>query len=149
MKKFKFKLETLLKVTSKKKKDAEIRFAEITQILAEQRKRLEELLIEMQQGRKNYETLTKGKKLTVGTLMTYNSFFAWKREQIAMQQEAILHSKAERQKRLKELLELVKKVKSIEQLKTRRLENYIKEMLDEEQKTLDEVGLNMYVRKEG
>ena len=147
MKKFRFQLETLLKVTKMKKDDAEVKFAVASRRLVEQRDLLKQLLDEMQQGQRDYEKLAGEKKrITVGTLMTYNSFFNWKREQIALQQEAILQSKAERQKRLRELLELMNKLKSIEQLKEKRLKQFKEAMLFEEQKMLDEIGLQLYMR---
>src|SRR5574344_1142163 len=98
MKKFRFQLDTLLKVTRMKKDEAEVKFAEVSRLLEQQRQQLAVLLEEMQQGQRDYENLTQAKHLTVGTLMTYNSFFGWKREQIEMQQEAILQSRSNRQK---------------------------------------------------
>ena len=78
--------------------------------------------------------------------MTYNSFFGWKREQIEMQQAAILQSRANRQKCLQELLKLMNKLKSIEQLREKRLQQYKDAVLLEEQKMLDEIGLQLYMR---
>ena len=77
MKKFKFQLETLLKVTRMKKEDAEVAFAEASRKVEEAREALDGLLKEMQQGQQEYEALsTEGTKVTVGRLMTFNSFFA-------------------------------------------------------------------------
>ena len=130
-----------------KKEDAEVQFAEASRKLEQQRAYLAQLLAEMQQGQKDYEALTgEGKHLMVGTLMTYNSFFNWKREQIEMQQQAILYSRGEKQKRLRELMELMNKLKSIEQLREKRLQQYKDQMIFEEQKMLDEIGLQLYMR---
>ena len=84
--------------------------------------------------------------MTVGKLMDFNSFFQWKREQIEMQQQLILQAKAERQKRLKELMEVMSYLKSIEQLREKRLQEYKDAALHEEQKMLDEIGLQLYMR---
>ena len=146
MKKFRFQLDTLLKVTRMKKDEAEVKFAEVSRLLEQQRQQLAVLLEEMQQGQRDYENLTQAKHLTVGTLMTYNSFFGWKREQIEMQQEAILQSRSNRQKCLQELLKLMNKLKSIEQLREKRLQQYKDAVLFEEQKMLDEIGLQRYMR---
>ena len=78
--------------------------------------------------------------------MTYNSFFAWKREQIEMQQQAILQSRQNKQKKLRELMQVMNKLKSIEQLKEKRLQQYKEEMLLDEQKQLDEIGIQLYMR---
>ncbi len=146
MKKFRFQLETLLKVTRMKKDEAEVGFAEASRLLEEQKRQLTVLLQEMQQGQRDYEGLTKVKHITVGTLMTYNSFFAWKREQIEMQQQAILQSRQNKQKKLRELMQVMNKLKSIEQLKEKRLQQYKEEMLLDEQKQLDEIGIQLYMR---
>ena len=150
MKKFRFKLETLLGVTRRKKEDAERLFAEATRKLEEERARLVDLLQEMQRVQAEYKEQTQeGKRISVGRLMTYTSYVNWKREQIEAQQQAIMQAQAERQKRLKELLELMSKLKSIEQLKEKRWQQYKEEVLFEESKQLDEIGLQLYMRKAG
>ena len=146
MKKFKFQLAALLKVTKMKKEQAEIAFAEAAQLLQEQQAVMVQLKQEMQQGLSDYDRLTGGAKITVGTLMTYNSFFAWKREQIELQDMAILQSKATKSKRLKELMEITNKLKAIEQLRQKRWEEFKQVQLFEEQKELDEIGLQIYTR---
>ena len=146
MKRFKFQLETLLKVTRIKKDKAEVKFAECTQRLEDQKRQLTTLMDEMQQGHRDYEGLTKKKNITVGTLMTFNSFFAWKREQIEMQQQMIMQSISDRQKALQELMDVMNKLKSIEQLKEKKLQQYNEEALQEESKMLDEIGLQLHSR---
>ena len=147
MKKFKFQLETLLRVTRSKKEDAEVAFANASRELEDKRAHMQLLLTEMQQGQREFESITQeGKRVTVGRLMDFNSFFQWKREQIEMQQKLILQAKAERQKRLKELMEVMSYLKSIEQLKEKRLQEYKDAALHEEQKMLDEIGLQLYMR---
>ncbi|MBR1729636.1 MAG: flagellar export protein FliJ [Selenomonadaceae bacterium] len=147
MKKFKFQLETLLKVTKRKKEDAELKFAEVSRRLEEEQKKLEILLKEMKQGQTEYAELTgEGKRVTIGVIMTYNAFFNWKRQQIEEQQRTILKTNNEKQKRLKELMKLMTYLKSIEQLKEKRFREYNEEVLFEEQKMLDEIGLQLYVR---
>ena len=147
MKKFKFQLETLLKVTKMKKEDAEAKFAEATRYLTEARDYMSVLLDEMQQGQHDYENLSKeGKSVTVGTLMTFNSFFAWKRSQIEGQQKVILEARSKQQQRLKELQEVMSYLKSIEQLKEKRWQEYKDELMFEEQKMLDEIGLQLTMR---
>ena len=147
MKKFKFQLETLLKVTKMEKEKAEVELAKVSKLLTEQQEYMEKLRLEMQQGQKDYERLTEGAKITVGTLMTYNSFFAWKREQLQLQDEAILQSKAQKSKHLRQLLEVRNKLESIEQLKEKRFNEFRQEQLFEEQKQLDEIGLQIYTRR--
>ena len=148
MKKFKFQLETLLKVTRRKKDDAEMAFAEVSRRLEEHRARLQELLHELQEGQNEYSEMTSaGKTVRVGVVMMYNNFFNWKREQIEKQQELILKTMQERQQKLKKLMELITYLKSIEQLKEKRLREYKEELLAEEQKFLDELGTQLHMRQ--
>ena len=81
--------------------------------------------------------------------MTFNSFFNWKREQIEAQQQQIIQCQAERQKRMQELVKIMNKLKSIEQMKEKQLKQYMAELLEEEQKQLDEIGGQLYFRNQG
>ena len=148
MKKFKFQLETLLKVTKRKKDDAEMQFAESSRKLEECRARLQVLLREMAEGQKEFADMTgEGKTVTIGVIMTYNEFFNWKREQIEKQQQVILKATQDKQQKLKILMQLMTYLKSIEQLKEKRRNEYNAEVLFEEQKMLDEIGLQLSMRK--
>ena len=147
MKKFRFQLETLLKVTRMKKEEAEVAFAEAVRRLEEARSYQRQLLEEMHRGRLDYENLSKeGTRIKIGTLMSFNQFFGWKRQQIEDQQQVILAANAERQKRLKVLMEQMSALKSIEKLREKRLAEYKAEVLQEEQKMLDEIGLQLTMR---
>ena len=148
MKKFKFQLETLLKVTQRKKDDAEMQFAEVSRRLEDHRKHLQELLQQLQVGQAEFAEMTaEGKTVNVGVIMTYNNFFNWKRDQIEKQQQIILKTMQEKQQKLKALMDVMTYLKSIEQLKEKRLREYNQELLFEEQKMLDEIGLQLSVRK--
>ena len=147
MKKFKFQLETLLKVTKRKKDDAEMKFAESSRKLEECRAKLQILLRELAEGQEEFAEITaEGKKVTVDVIMMYNSFFNWKREQIDQQQQLILRATQDKQQKLKILMQLMTYLKSIEQLKEKRRNEYNAELLFEEQKMLDEIGLQLAMR---
>ena len=148
MKKFKVQLETLLKVTKRKKDDAEMKFAEASRYLEECRAKLQELLRELKEIQEEFATLTsEGKTITIGRIMVYNQFFNWKRTQIEQQQQVILKATQDKQQKLKALMKIMTYLKSIEQLKEKRLNEYNAEVLFEEQKTLDEIGLQLAMRK--
>ena len=148
MKKFKFQLETLLKVTKRKKDDAEMQFAESSRKLEECRAKLQVLLRELAEGQKEFADMTgEGKSVTIGIIMMYNEFFNWKRDQIEQQQQVILKATQDKQQKLKILMQLMTYLKSIEQLKEKRLREYNAELLFEEQKMLDEIGLQLSMRK--
>lgn len=147
MKKFKFQLETLLKVTRYRKDDAELKFAEASRHLEACRAKLQELMRELQEGQEEFAELTaEGKTVRVGVIMTYNSFFNWKRNQIERQQDVILKATQDKQQKLKVLMQIMTYLKTIEQLKEKRRNEYNAELLAEEQKTLDEIGLQLSMR---
>ena len=147
MKKFKFQLETLLKVTKRKKDDAEMKFAEASRYLEECRAQLQLLMRELQEVQEEFASLTGvGKSITIGRIMVYNQFFNWKREQIEKQQQVVLKATQEKQQKLKILMKIMTYLKSIEQLKEKRFNEYQAELLAEEQKTLDEIGLQLHLR---
>ena len=148
MKKFKFQLETLLKVTQRKKDDAELKFAEASRHLEQCRAKLQILMRELQEGQAEFAELTaEGKTVNVGTIMMYNSFFNWKRNQIEEQQQVILQATQDKQQKLKILMQLMTYLKSIEQLKDKRRREYNEQVLFEEQKLLDEIGLQLHMRQ--
>ena len=147
MKKFRFQLETLLKVTRMKKEEAEVAFAKAVRALEEERTYQRQLLEEMAQGQRDYEEISKeGTHIKIGRLMSFNQFFGWKRQQIEDQQQVILRANAVRQKALKVLMEQMSALKSIEKLREKRLAEYKAEALREEQKMLDEIGLQLTMR---
>ena len=98
MKKFRFQLETLLKVTRMKKEEAEVAFAKAVRALEEERAYQRQLLEEMAQGQRDYEKISKeGTHIKIGRLMSFNQFFGWKRQQIEDQQQVFLRAIAVRQ----------------------------------------------------
>ena len=125
MKKFRVQLETLLRVTKRKKDDAELRFAEASRKLEEALQRQDELNNELKSVQLEYEQMTGvGKSINVGQIVMYNDYFNWKRMQIANQKQVVLMAQGDKQKRLKELMEVMSYLKSIEQLKEKRFREY-------------------------
>ena len=148
MKKFKFQLETLLKVTKRKKDEAELKFAEASRYLEECRAKLQVLLGELAEVQAEFAAKTSaGKTVKVGIIMNYNQFFNWKRDQIEQQQQVIMKATQDKQQKLKALMQIMTYLKSIEQLKEKRLREYNAEILFEEQKMLDEIGLQLHIRQ--
>jgi len=130
-----------------KKRDAETELAAASRKVEEEREKLRLYMQEMQKGQQDYDNLSKeGTKVTIGRLMAFNSFFAWKRGQIEKQQQTVLEANANKQKKLKALMEVMSYLKSIEQLKEKRFNEYMAEMMYEEQNMLDEIGLQLTMR---
>lgn len=145
LKKFKFQLAALLKVTKMKKEQAEIAFAEAVQNLEIQRKALADFEAELKQGMEDYYYL-QNDKITVDRLMSYGTYFDRMRKQIASQEEVIVVAEERRTACLELLKATMNKLKSIEQLKEKRFAEFKSQQLFEEQKELDEIGLQLYTR---
>ena len=91
---------------------------------------------ELKEIQEEFAVLTgEGKKITIGRIMIYNRFFNWKREQIEQQQQVILKATQDKQQKLKALMKIEK-----------RLNEYNAAVLFEEQKMLDEIGLQLHIR---
>lgn len=146
MKKFQFQLAALLKVTKMNKDKSEIKLAQATQHLIDQKNNLINFEKEMQDGLQEYQAMTARAKINITMLTTYSSFFAWKRSQVEQQKQAIIKAEQERMQRLEELKSVMNKLKSIEQLREKRFDEFKQQALVEEQKQLDEIGLQIYTR---
>ena len=147
MGRFRFRLAAVLKVSRIKKDQAEVKFAAATQALALERRKLADLHESLAEGTRNYEKLTE-KKITVDMLVNYSSFFARLKSEIGAQEAAVEKALAYKNETLEILKVAMNKLKSIERLKERRFAEYLEEQLHEEQKQLDEIGLQLYVRAE-
>lgn len=145
MGRFRFRLAAVLKVSRIKKDQAEVKFAEATQALALEQQKLARLHESLAEGTRNYEKLTE-KKITVDMLVNYSSFFARLKSEIETQQTAVQIAEVHKAETLEILKVAMNKLKSIERLKERRLAEYMEEQLHEEQKQLDEIGLQLYTR---
>ena len=135
MKKFRFKLETLLKVTRMKREDAEVAFAEASRKLEEAREQLGEMLADMQRSQQKFDKLARnGAKLPMERIVAYHQFFNYKRRQIEQQNRLILERRGKKQQKMKELMDLM---------------SYVKSIMHEEQKILDELGQQLVMRRKG
>ncbi|MBP2629404.1 MAG: flagellar export protein FliJ [Firmicutes bacterium] len=145
MKKFRFRLATVLKVSQIKKEQAEINFAEATNFLLQQMQSLAECENELSQGMQNYYNM-ENQSVTIDKLTSYGTYFDRMRNQIQRQQQAIVDAEENKREKLEILQVAMSKLKTIEQLRDKRFEEYQKEQIFEEQKELDEIGLQIYTR---
>ena len=145
MKKFKFQLATLLKVSEHKKDQAQIIFAEAdTKLLVEEEK-MEQVLAAYEQCLQDYYEVTK-KSIGIDELKTYAVYFEKLQNDIKNQQEQVRIAVEYKNCYLKKLEEEISKLKTIEQLKEKKIEEYKTDLLQTEQKELDEIGLQIFKR---
>lgn len=102
---------------------------------------------ELQDNTKEYNELLQKSSVNVSMMQLYGNFFTWKRQQINLQQLAVRKAEEEKHKCLLALQEAQKKVESLEKLRQSRFEEYQYEFFAQEQKQIDEIGLQMHMRK--
>lgn len=145
MKKFKFQLAALLKVTKMKKEQAEIEFAESSQRLLKEQRVLKKIEEEEQENICEYYKIAQN-SVKINDLVFYSSYFEHVKKRKNQQALAIVEAETYNQQCLQVLREAMSKLKTIEQLREKRLDQFKQIMLEEEQKELDEIGLKIYTR---
>ncbi|WP_110953271.1 flagellar export protein FliJ [Anaerosinus massiliensis] len=145
MKKFKFRLNAVLKVEQIKKEQAEIEFAKAAKFLLDQKNKLVDYENELLHGMQEYYKMS-NQKITVDTLTSYSGYFDRMRLQIENQKQCIVEAELAKKEKLKILQLAMSKLKTVEQLRDKSFEKFQREQLLDEQKELDEIGLQIYTR---
>ena len=145
MKKFKFQLATLLKVSERKKDQAQIIFADATHQLLTEEEKMQSVLESYENCLQNYYEVTK-KSIGIDELKTYAIYFEKLQNDIKKQQEKVNEAIGYKNECLKNLEVEIGKLKTIEQLKDKKMEEYKTDLLQTEQKELDEIGLQIFKR---
>lgn len=146
MKSFKFRLETLLKFRKMQKEQAQISFWQATnqfRMAKEKLTRLEEKLLENINLLRTFQQDV----LPVETFKTFQYYFDKIKKEIQQQEENVRLADEYRKKCLKILEEAVKSHKAVEKFREKKVQDYQAALLKEEQKMLDEIGLQLYVRE--
>lgn len=146
MKKFQFRLETLLKFRRMQKEQAQLKLAQAVQRLLAERERLVDLEKVLNENISRFRD-TQNQMMTIETLKNYQAYFNKIRENIKVQNIRIDEAQIVQQECLNELQKAVKSCEAVEKLRVKRMLQYQAEALSEEQKFLDELGLQIYVRR--
>nr|WP_320145451.1 flagellar FliJ family protein [uncultured Anaeromusa sp.] len=149
MKRFRFRLEVLLGVRRRKCDEAKLALAEASRRVQETVDFLHKLWGERTEAIAWFTAQQSKGQLTAAMLPLYDAY------QIASynrEKELIAEKEARelaRQECLLKLEEAVKQLKAVETLKETQYQQYAYESLLEEQKILDEIGMQLYLREEG
>jgi flagellar FliJ protein len=145
MKKFRFRLETLLKFRKMEEEQAQIKMAEANLRLIKEQELLDQfnhilatsltLLTQEQTG-----------SPTVETLKTFSYYIDKIKRDIINQQAQVVKAETYRHECLTVLEAAVKQRKLVDNLREKRLEQYKAELLQDEQKVLDELGTQTFMR---
>lgn len=146
MRKFQFRLQTLLKLRQIQEKQAKVALAEATnrfisekQILQEIEKNLDESFELFRQEQKQ--------NVTVDILKMFHNYFDKMKEDINQHRQAVAVAEQNRLKCLQALETAMQNRQLVEKFHEKRLGEYSIELLQEEQKLLDEIGLQIYSRQ--
>ncbi len=142
---FRFRLETLLTVRRMKEEQAEVRLAAATAALAAEQGRLAALETALADHVADYRR-TLAEPVAVATLKTFRAFNDKLTEDIDHQQVRVATADQERRRCLTVLEAAARDRKLVEKLREKRLAQYQAEALREEQKLLDELGLQAFSR---
>jgi len=145
MKQFKFQLEALLRMRRMQKDEAQMRLAQATSQYHIELAALQNL----QSEQKNLMDLFRAnqvKKQTVDTLKNYYYYFDKLNINIAAQQEQVEIAEQYRCTCLAALEAATTNHKLVEKLKEKRLDEYRAEVLQQDQKMLDELGMQVFMR---
>ena len=145
MRPFQFRLETLLKFRRMQEEQAQIMLAEATARYAAEREALAALEAELANHVADYRR-TLAEPVTVAVLKTFRDYNDKLKGDISLQHVRVESAAHRRQECLTALEEAARARKLVEKLREKRLAQYQAEALLEEQKLLDELGLQAFVR---
>ncbi|CUH96087.1 hypothetical protein P22_2175 [Propionispora sp. 2/2-37] len=145
MKRFHFRLETLLKYRQMQKEEAQVRFSQALDEVRRAREALAKLEAEVAFQLDEFRGYQMRKKLTVDILMMFNSYFSRMKEETSAAEQQVETAEKKRQELMKALEEAVKNHKVVKNLRNKRVQEYRAEVLREEQKQLDEIGTQIFV----
>ncbi|MGI6093382.1 MAG: flagellar export protein FliJ [Negativicutes bacterium] len=146
MKKFQFRLDTLLKYRQMQNEQAQLKFMQASQVLHEEKEKFDKLTIKLTESIVSFRKYQDSSPI-IDELKDFQNYFDKIRENIKHQSMRVNEAQAVQQERLQELQQAAKNYEIVEKFRVKRLLQYQADALSEEQKYLDELGLQNYVRK--
>lgn len=146
MKPFRFRLEALLEFRKMRKEQSQIAFVQATNQLRSEKELLTELEGKLAESIVLHNTRQQ-QSLTIEIFKTFRYYFDKISGDIAKQNQCIIQADEHREECLRTLAEAEKNYKIVEKFREKKLQYYQMEAMNEEQKLLDEIGLQIYTRK--
>lgn len=146
MRKFQFRLQTLLKLREIQEKQAQVTLAEATNRFLEEKRTQKELENRRDKSFQLFRVEQK-QNSTVDTLKMFHNYFDKIKEDINKQHQAVAAAEQCRLECLQKLEKAMKSRQLVEKFHEKRLSEYNLEVLQEEQKLLDELGIQIYSRQ--
>lgn len=143
MKRFQFRLETVLRVRKRAKEQAQLYLAEATHLWEQERQQLDLVQTSYAMQEMQFREKLKG-PVPVEMLKFFRYSYDKLKDQLDQQSLCVRKAEGLRQQRLQELQEAAKQLEAVSQLRQLRWEQHLQAELDAEQKSLDEIGLQRY-----
>lgn len=146
MRQFHFRLETLLNYRRLIEKQSQIFLAQATNRLLEEQRAYDELEKKKADSTANFCACQRQRTVNVEILKTFQFFHDKINRDISNQRQRVNEAVQIREERIRALEEAATKRSIVENLKMKHLAQYKNEILKEEQKSLDEVGIQRFLR---
>lgn len=146
MKKFKFRLNTVLKVKQKKEDSLKTELVGLKKILELETSRLNKLKNDKLACQKELKQL-RSKDIDINKLALYEYYLEALKQKIANQTSRVEGCKVAVGEKKAELLEASKEKKAVEKLHDKRYSEYLSDVQSAEQKIFDEISTVRYGRK--
>jgi len=146
MKPFRFRLEKLLEFRNIQKEQSQIIFLQATNQLRSEKELLAKLKGKLAENIVLLNTRQQ-QSLTIEIFKSFGYYFDKIGGDIAKQNQCVIQADEHREECLRTLIEAEKKHKIVEKFREKKLQHYQIEALNEEQKLLDEIGIQIYTRK--
>jgi len=146
MKPFSFRLEALLEFRKLQKEQSQITFLQATNQLRSEKELLTELEDKLAENIALLNTRQQ-QSLPIEIFKSFQDYFDKISKDIVKQNQCVLQADAHREECLLVLTEAERNHKIVEKFREKKLQNYQIEALNEEQKLLDEIGIQIYTRE--
>lgn len=146
MQSFKFRLETLLTFRKMQKEQVQIAFWQATNQFRIEK----EILLELESKLAQNISLLRSyqqQSLDIETFKSFQYYFDKMKKDIKNQKECVMQADEHRKECLSALEDAVKNHKLVDKYREKKLQQHQFEVIKEEQKVLDEIGLQLYVRE--
>lgn len=140
MARFKFRLDILLRLAQNKEEEAKKELASWQKQLLEAQEKLQKILMEITSSLNE-----KSAKRNINEILLYEAYLESLRNQQKKTENEIEYFTVERNKAILKLQETIKERKILEKLKEKKLEQYIFDENQKEQKEADEVGSKIFI----
>ncbi len=145
MKKFKFRLETVLRLKEKNLSDRLIELARISNVLKEEESKLDLTKARIEEIKSNLENLNKGNgELNIIEIQSSKGFLIKLSNDIRSHEQIILQVKKAVEERRKQVQEALKEKNILEKLREKQEEQHFKEILYKESVELDDIAISRY-----